>query len=348
MGIHGLNQFLRKRCKMVFHKDIPLTKFAFKKIAVDISTYIYKYKSIFGDKWFRSFIHFIASLRNSKIHPIVIFDGPPLKEKSIEQKKRNKKKEDIKSNISKIKFDLNIYYQTGEVSELLKKCVNRRTTPDKIKRFLGKYAFNVKQVEEYVEYLSNQIIYIKQSEIAECQKILTLLGVPYYNAPNDAERLCVQLYENGEVFAVLSNDSDVIAYGVDRILSNINCKEETCTYINASEIVYHLDFKNKDELLDFCIMCGTDYNSNIKKMGPVSVYKLIKEYNTIDNFKLTIPFDYKHIRSLFKPPLIEKKAIYCKAKIDVKKIRKYLFSRRIYVDMNYIEKAFSPVKVKCL
>ena len=91
MGIKGLNQFLRKKCPMVFHKDIPISKFAFKKIAVDISTYIYKYKSIFGDKWFRSFIHFICTLRKHKIHPVVIFDGPPLKEKTDEQKKRSKK-----------------------------------------------------------------------------------------------------------------------------------------------------------------------------------------------------------------------------------------------------------------
>lgn len=348
MGIKGLNQFLRKRCPMVFHKETPLSTFAFKKVAVDISTYIYKYKSIFGDKWFRSFIHLICTLRKHKLHPVIIFDGPPLKEKKDEQKKRTKKREDLKNKIKTIRKDLDLFYRTGNITELLKTCTNKRKTPDKLKRFLGVNTFDPKPIEEYLESIAKQIIYIRKDEIDICQAILKLFKIPYIKAKDDAERLCVQLYKQKKVEVILSDDSDVIAYGVDCILSNLNIKNGTVTFINANEIIYHLELKNKEELLDFCIMCGTDYNDNIKKVGPVNVYKLIKKYGKIDDFDMKIPFDYKNIRSLFTPIETTDSIPYCERRVNFKDVQQYLLTKRIYVDLDFVQKAFSPVKVKCL
>ena len=42
----------------------------YKKIAVDTSLYIYKYKVIAGEHWIDSFIKLICCLRKFDVHPI--------------------------------------------------------------------------------------------------------------------------------------------------------------------------------------------------------------------------------------------------------------------------------------
>jgi len=55
-----------------------------------------------------------------------------------------------------------------------------------------------------------------------------------------------------------------------------------------------------DEFLDFCIMCGTDYNDNIPGVGPVKAYALIKEYGSIEHIGRQTSLDISilnHIKS---------------------------------------------------
>ena len=39
----------------------------------------------------------------------------------------------------------------------------------------------------------------------------------------------------------------------------------------------------KEEFLDFCIMCGTDYNPNIKKIGVKRSFALIQKHRSIES-----------------------------------------------------------------
>ena len=48
MGIKNLNKFLKKHCPDVFVES-DLSNYAYKKIAIDISLYIFKYKAIFRE-----------------------------------------------------------------------------------------------------------------------------------------------------------------------------------------------------------------------------------------------------------------------------------------------------------
>ena len=80
MGIKKLNKFLKQNFPEVF-KKIHISHYAFQKIAIDISLYMYKYKSIAGSKWLSCFIQLICCLRRNHIHCVFIFDGkaPPAK-----------------------------------------------------------------------------------------------------------------------------------------------------------------------------------------------------------------------------------------------------------------------------
>ena len=71
MGIHNLNKFLRTKCPQVF-KDIHISEFAYKKVAIDITLFLCKFKAVCGEKWVSAFINLVSSLRRNEIHCVFI------------------------------------------------------------------------------------------------------------------------------------------------------------------------------------------------------------------------------------------------------------------------------------
>ena len=88
MGIKNLHQFLRKKCPECY-KQIHLSSLAYKKVAVDVSLFLFKYKSAVGDRWIHAFINLILALRRNNVHCYFVYDGPSPKEKEQEKAKRN-------------------------------------------------------------------------------------------------------------------------------------------------------------------------------------------------------------------------------------------------------------------
>ena len=89
MGIKNLNVFLRKNCPKVF-EEIHISEYAYKKVAIDTSLFLCKYKAIYGEKWLVAFINLVSILRKNEIHCVFIYDNgsPPEKE---EEKARDQK-----------------------------------------------------------------------------------------------------------------------------------------------------------------------------------------------------------------------------------------------------------------
>jgi flap endonuclease-1 len=106
MGIRYLNRFLKENA----HPSIKLCKLAElsgKKIAVDISIYIYRFAS---DNTLIENIYLMLSVfRYYNIIPIFVFDGKPPDEKRELIKKRKEDKKEAENEYNKLKniLDLN-------------------------------------------------------------------------------------------------------------------------------------------------------------------------------------------------------------------------------------------------
>ena len=83
MGIKNLNKFLKNKCPEIF-STIHLSNFAYKKIVIDVSLYLHKYKAVCGENWLSAFVNLIISLRRNNIHICFIFDGQAIPEKAEE------------------------------------------------------------------------------------------------------------------------------------------------------------------------------------------------------------------------------------------------------------------------
>lgn len=350
MGIKGLYKFLRDECPQVFHHNVSLSKFSHSKIAIDTTIYIYKYKTIFGKWWIKSFIMLVFCLRRYNIHCVFVFDGKTIPEKKGEHEKRQKSRQQHKDKISKLKQDLELFKQKNEISKFLQDTHDKyeQDSSVKLRSFLNIQKFNPNIIEEKINKMESQMISILPEDIENTKKVLTNFGVPFYVAPNEAERYAYQLYKSKQVDGVLSDDSDVLAYGTKYFLTSINTNAGTCTFMNSEEIEYYLEL-DREQFLDFCILCGTDYNSNIPKIGPKTSYKLItthKNLETLENYK-TIPFDYINIRRLFHPSIDNIIVPYCKyiKEINLEKILSLLKDYNFIVDVDYLTKIFSPQKI---
>lgn len=288
MGIKNLHTFLRKMLKAQnkfkdVYKEMHFSKFAGKTIAVDVSIYLYKYMYALEDKWLNGFVTFINMLHKYQIKPLMIFDGEYLPAKKIEHIKR---KENKKKNLNKITqleklYDeyinnsicdavlINFYKKNGgTLTPLLRK--NETISIDK------NILFNM------IQQKKKKSIKITPKHYENLKELFSLYNIQYYTAKYEAESLCAGLCNSDIVYSVISEDTDLLCYGINIFMCKINVFKETCIVIDIKCLLESLDMCF-DEFRDFCIMCGTDYNNNIPRVGPVKAFKLIKTYKSIEN-----------------------------------------------------------------
>jgi 5'-3' exonuclease len=297
MGIKNLNKFLRDKSNTLF-VPIHLSEYAYKKVAIDISLYLFKYKAVCGDNWLNAFVNLVCSLRRNEIHCVFIYDGPAPPEKELEKAKRKEEKEKLKKQVYDLEQALDVYHQTGVVEKILQDMYKRRRSPSN-KRLLGKtQPIDMHWVEQKIKQKREQIIDICTEDFQYTKDLFNILEVPYYTAPSEAEKFCSKLCIDGLVDAVLSEDTDIIAYGTPVFLSKLDTNQDCCVQVLNTEILESISL-SQHQLLDLCIMSGTDYNNNIFRIGGHKAYNLIKEHNDIDGIAENTNLDtsiLKHIR----------------------------------------------------
>jgi 5'-3' exonuclease len=358
MGIKSLNQLLKKYENL--HEEIHISEYAFKKVAIDISNYMYKYKFTQGDNWMASFIQLIASLRRNEIHAVFIYDSPAPDEKRFEQAKRRESREKDKQKIYKLDMAMDEFHSTGKIDDCLKELGEKMNKNDG-KRLL-RPGLDMRAIEAYVDKLKQRCIDIKSEDFDLSKKLFDLLDVPYFMAPMEAETMCSDLCKRGVVDAVLSEDTDVLAYGTPHLLNKINTMQDTCIRVDFSKVLAELDM-SYNQFLDMCIMCGTDYNPNIEGVGVVNAYKLIHLYGDIDSLE-------QHVQSTEKLTKVEHKCAnnihvlnhirtrqlfteYQETEIDIKfcgtpdweGLSEFLFVHNCRYNLQTIKKCFDPPKI---
>ena len=252
MGIKGLNRFLKDNASTAI-KLVSLAELSGKKIAIDISIYMYKYAS---DGVLIENIYLMLSIfRHYNIIPIFIFDGkPPTEKKELLQKRREDKKEAEKEfNILKNKLHMNEDMDEAEKQEIISN----------------------------MDILKKKFINISKTDIELVKSLIRAYGASYYDATGEADEICALLNIKGKVWATLSEDMDMFVYGCQRVVRYISLLNHTAVLYDVKGILENLDITQR-ELREICILSGTDYNSmnDESKNAPnlYSTLKLFKKY----------------------------------------------------------------------
>lgn len=301
MGIKNLNTILKKYANGCYN-SIHISEFKYKKIAIDLTLYLYKYKVVFGDNWLHALFQMITCLRKNDVHCVFVYDNKPPVEKIKEREKRTSQKEKQTERIKAIKTSLEKYKTTGEAEQILFDISSSKSNLSSVKRLLRKdvkESINVNTVEQYIEHLESQNISLTANDMKMALELLEILSVPYLLAPMEAEAFCSDLCINGKVEAVLSEDTDVLAHASPLFISKFDIATEMCNVVEYEFMLSELEFSS-EQFLDMCILCGTDYNSGLKGVGPENAYQLIKEFYSIDNFPFDVSIlNHRRVRELF-------------------------------------------------
>lgn len=300
MGIKSLSKYIKQHfpdCISIVH----ISDYRYKKISIDVSLYMCNFKAVYQEKWIEAFIHMLSCIRDNDVHCVFIFDTKSPVEKEKEKTKRMDTRVKLENRLFDIKNAIDEFNITGvDRDNILFEFQERR----KIKPSLfSKDKLNIKAISFAVEKSTKQLFVLEPTDYELVKKLLDILKIPYYNAPMEAETICADLCFKKITEVVMSEDTDVLAYRAS-LLTKFDYINGTCYKIDYKKLLECMEFTD-DQFLDFCIMCGTDYNKNLNLIGPAKAYNLIKKYNNIETIekeeKLDISIlNHIAIRKLFR------------------------------------------------
>lgn len=287
MGIQGLSKVLGDNAPRAM-KEAPIKTFFGRKVAIDASMSIYQFLiAVRGydgmnltneaggttSHLMGLFYRTIRMMENG-IKPCYVFDGKPPTLKSSELAKRGERRE--------------VAQKTATEAE-------------------------EKGDQETFEKFSRRTVKVTREHNEECKKLLKLMGIPYVEAPSEAEAQCASLAKAGKVYAAASEDMDTLTFATPILLRRMTFSEAQkldISEINLQEVLQGLEF-TMDQFIDLCILLGCDYCDSIRGIGPHRALQLMKEYGSIEKIlesldlkKYNVPenWPYKEARELFRNP----------------------------------------------
>lgn len=297
MGIKGLNPFLKKICPDVF-KSVPIREFRGRKVAFDAYHFMFKVINVANSRivrrgngssepdrtevlndWIQISLELIYNWINNGVNLIFVFDGDHPKEKSETQKERILKRQEMREKYEKLRAEI-------EENPLL-------ATPEQLK-----------QLKTYLSQTGpngNEKDYFKS--------IIESFGIPTLRANGEGEKLCAQLARDGIVEAVFTSDTDTLAFGAPLLINDtLGWKDYEGERVFCVQTVKLEEICNELELefsqfVDLCIMAGCDYNDNIPRIAIGKSYKLLKQYEKIEDIPDSVGdktvLKYEVCRNLF-------------------------------------------------
>jgi flap endonuclease-1 len=157
--------------------------------------------------------------------------------------------------------------------------------------------------------------------VDDAKRFLTLMGIPWIQAPSEGEAQAAYLTMRGHAWAVGSQDYDSLLFGAIRLVRNITISgrrklPRKPVYVKISpELIDLKDSLEKlgitrSQLVDLGILMGTDFNPDgIKGIGPKRAIALVKEYGSLEKIlpvleEVEFPVDPFEIRELFLKPKV--------------------------------------------
>jgi len=320
------------------------------RLAVDVSLYLYKYKAVCGERWPDAFLNLICCLRENEVHCVFVFDGASPPDKDEERKRRRDERDKTTTKAKNLMDDIRNFEKSGTVTPLILSTLEKRRN-DKTKRLLSTLStdpsvnIDIEYLRSEAHRISKQSVHLTTDDTVTAKRLFEVLIVPYIQADGEAEALCAMLCVHGKVEGVLSEDTDVLAYGSPLFIHGLNTRKAEATRLQVSDILETLEL-DQQLFTDLCIMCGTDYNSNMKGIGPMKALALLRQYKSIENIadvKDTKCLRHERCRELFSPDYnLPETVSFCGCPPDWGAVESFILSNSCSVSMIKIRRAFAP------
>jgi flap endonuclease-1 len=223
-----------------------------------------------------------ANLVELGIKVVYVFDGIPPTLKEVEIKRRAKVKEE-----ALVKYEKAL--AEGKIEEA------------------RSYAQATSRLKDYMA--------------DDSKRLLTLMGIPWLQAPSEGEAQAAHLAKKGDTNFCASQDYDSLLFGAPMLVRNVTISgrrklPKKDVYIDVVPETVELNQVLKElgitheQLVDIGILVGTDFNPRgIKGMGPKTALKLIREHGTLEKAlphikNAEFPVEPQRIRDIFLNPKV--------------------------------------------
>ncbi|MCJ7630904.1 flap endonuclease-1 [Candidatus Bathyarchaeota archaeon] len=158
--------------------------------------------------------------------------------------------------------------------------------------------------------------------VLDSQHLLSLMGVPWVQAPSEGEAQAAHMAAKGDVYAAASQDYDSLLFGAPTLVRNItisgrrklprkNAYVEVEPEIVELKTVLHQLQIDRTKLIYFGMLVGTDYNpGGVKGIGPKTALKLVSQYGSFQEIREHLkdrgifPVDSEELVKLFLEPKV--------------------------------------------
>lgn len=251
MGIKNLLKFLCNFNDIV--KEVEEENYNYEKVAIDISIILYQV---------------IIAIRNT---------GADLTNKQGEVTSHilglfNKTILLLKKNI------IPIYVFDGKPPEFKNKILQLRKN---IKRKAYEKLETAETEEDIIKYFKKTTS-ITKKQLDECKELLTLMGIPYIEAPEEADSQCAYLVKSGLADSVMTEDMDILTFGSKKIYRNLSSSKNKTLEIKLDNILKSIDL-TYEQFIELCILFGCDYSDKIKNIDSDTIYQYYYKFKNIDD-----------------------------------------------------------------
>lgn len=198
-----------------------------------------------------------------------------------------------------------VYVFDGKPPQLKQKILDARKQVKK--RAIEKLENTEISDEDRIKYLKRSVT-ITREQMNQCRELLTAMGIPYVDAPEEADSQLSYLCKNNMVYAVLTEDMDILTFGSPRIIRNLTTNKKIPLEIELSNVLKHLNL-NYEEFIELCILFGCDYCHNISDIKTSYVYQVYIKHRNIEktleelrldgNYNIPENFEYNEAKNYF-------------------------------------------------
>ena len=212
------------------------------------------------------------------------------------------------------------YVFDGEPPKLKAQTVEERKEIRKGAEVKWKEALKKGELAEARKY-AQRASKVTEPMLEESKKLLEALGIPVIQAPSEGESQAAFICQQGDVYAVGSQDFDSLLFGAPKLLRNITITGKRKIprkniYVEVKPEIIDLEKAlgeikiTREQLIEMGILIGTDFNDGVMGIGPKKALKAITEKplkEWVKEGKFSFEVDFEVLKKLFLKPEISKK-----------------------------------------
>ena len=189
--------------------------------------------------------------------------------------------------------------------------------------------------------------------LEDAKQLLTLMGIPWLEALEDAEAQASFMAAKGDVQAVGSKDYDCLLYGAPVLARYLTLtgrewlpaqkrsRPLTPELIKLAENLRTLGI-TREQLVDLAILVGTDFNDGVIGIGPKKALKLVRDFGAIEEMpeeiKSKLSTNLNDVRQVFLKPRVLENYSLKRSGPNIKGLVEFLSD----------ERGFNPLRVESL